>query len=141
MGVTGWNGPTWREEPIGLGRTAWYEAEHEERNDANYLRSDAGVFFPETDFSGMQGFFVENAKTLGNWDYLRTDASPHGNDDPPGAWFFREMMSWDLIKFTVGSLVTLQGQSLLSDYLWLLENLEAHDGLRDHMITDLRAAW
>ena len=125
------------EEPIFVSGTAWYEAEIDERNEANYLKSNDGVFFPETDFSGMQGVYVEDAKLSGNWDYLRTDASPYGDDDPPESYFFREMMAWDLMKFIISALAQLQGQSLLDDYLWLIKNLDAHDELRRHMCADL----
>ena len=128
------------EEPISVSGTAWYEAEIDERNEANYLKSNDGVFFPETDFSGMQGVYMQDAKLLGNWDYLRTDASPYGDDDPPESHLFKEMMAWDLIKFIILALARLQGQSLLDEYLWLLEKLEAHDELRRHMRADLGGA-
>ena len=125
------------EEPIFVSGTAWYEAEIEERNEANYLKSNDRLFFPETDFSGMQEFYLDDAKLSGNWDYLRTDASPYGGDDPPESYFFREMMAWHLIKYIISALVRLQGQSLLDEYLWMIKNLEAHDELRQHMCADL----
>ena len=117
--------------------SAWYETDVEERNEANYLKSDAGVFFPETDFSGLQGKIVEEAKFLGNWDFLRTDLSPSGTDEPPGAWFYREMMAWVLIKYITTALVKLMGKTLLDQYLWLIHNLEAYDELLQHMRDDL----
>ncbi len=125
------------EEPIFVSGTAWYEAETNERNEANYLKSNDGLFFPETDFSGMQGAYLEDAKLSGNWDYLRTDTSPYSDFDPPEAHFFREMMTWDLIKYIISALAKLQGQALLDEYLWLIKNLQAHDELRDHMSSDI----
>ena len=97
------------EEAIFVCGTASYEAEIEERNEANYLKSNDGVFFPETDFSGMQGVYIEDAKLSGNWDYLRTDANPFGDDDPPESYFFREMMAWDLIKYIISALAKFAG--------------------------------
>lgn len=125
------------EEPIFVSGTAWYEAEIDERNEANYLKSNDRAFFPETDFSGMQGMYIEDAKLFGKWDYLRTDANPYRDDDPPEAYFFREMMAWDLIKYIILALAQLQGRSLLDEYHWLMNNLEAHDELRRHMCADL----
>ena len=126
-----------RDEPILVGGIDSYKSEVQERNEANYLRSNDGVFFPETDFSGMQEVYLEDAKLSGDWDYLRTDASPYDDDDPPESYFFREMMAWDLIKYIISALVKLQGQELLDEYLWLIKNLQAHDELRHHMIADI----
>ena len=126
-----------REEPIITGGISWYETEIEERNEANYLGQNDGIFFPETDFSGMQTAYLEEAKVLGNWNYLRTDASPYASDDPPESWFFKEMMAWDLTKYIIVALARMQGQPLLDEYLWLINNLEAHDELRRHMSAGL----
>lgn len=117
--------------------TAWYEMPTQERNEANYLQSNAGLFFPETDFSGLQRHFIDDAELLGNWNWLRTDASPSNSEYPPEAWFFKEMMTWDLIKFVVMALVKSQGQRLLEDYIWLIDNLAANPELRKHMKNDL----
>ena len=125
------------EDPIFIDGTAWYEAAIEERNEANYLQSNAGVFFPETDFSGLQRHVVEEAKSLGNWNWLRTDATPSESEYPPEAWFFKEMMTWDLIKFVIAALVESQGQRLLEDYIWIIDNLDAYPELTQHMKNDL----
>lgn len=124
------------EKPISIGGTAWYETQVDERNRANYLQSNAGVFFPETDFSGLQGFTIDGAKLLGNWDWLRTDASPYP-DEPPEAWFHDEVLCWKLIEYIIMALAKLQGRHLLDQYIWLIENLDAYDELRQHMSTDL----
>ena len=126
-----------REDPIGIDGTAWYEWPTEERNEANYLQRNAGLFFPETDFSGMQGHFIENAKVWGNWDWLRTDATPQESEYPPEAWFFKEMMAWDLIRFVIMALLKSQGDGLLEDYIWIIHNLSAYHELKEHLERDL----
>ena len=108
------------------------------RNEANYLKDNAGLFFPETDFTGGQEWTVSTSKVVGNWDWLRTDANPLSEEEPPEAYFFAEMMAWDLIKYVIKALVSLEGQYLLDQYIWILENLDAHDDLREHMMADLR---
>ena len=125
------------EDPIFIDRTAWYEAAIEERNEANYLQRNAGLFFPETDFSKLHRHIVEDAKSLGSWNWLRTDASPGGSEEPPEAWFFKEMMTWDLIKFVIMALVKSQGQRLLEDYIWVVHNLDAYHELTEHLKIDL----
>lgn len=114
-----------------------YEFPVVQRNEANYLQSNAGFFFPETDFSGLQGWTVGIARTMGNWDWLRTDDNPMSNEDPPEAYFFAEMMAWDLIKYVIRILVTLEGQYLLEQYIWIIEHLDAYDELREHLKSDL----
>ena len=125
------------EEPIMGDGTAWYESAVENRNEANYLKPNDGFFFPEANFSGMHNYFLEDAKMTGNWDYLRTDVNPYGPDDPPEAYFFEEMMAWDLIKFVILALVSIHGQKFLDEFLWLIKNLDALDELRQHVISDL----
>lgn len=117
----------------------WHQFEVEERNDANYLRSNAGFFFPETDFSGDQESNIEIAKLLGDWDCLRTDSSPIDNSDPPEAWFYKEMMTWDLIKYLISVLVKLHGQPLLDQYVWFARKLEAHSDLSSRIEDEIRA--
>ena len=85
--------------------TAWYEMPVEARNEANYLQSNAGVFFSETDFSGLQRYFLEQAELIGNWNWLRTDTTPSESEYPPEAWFSEEMMAWNLIKFVISAMV------------------------------------
>ncbi len=114
-----------------------FDFEVEERNEVNYLKSNAGLFFPETDFSGMQGYRVQDAKLSGAWDCLRTDDHPFGGDDPPEAYFYQEMLTWDLLKFVIAALVQIHGPSLLDQYLWLIDNLEVDSELRLHMRKDL----
>ena len=130
-----------RETASGLGEeddgTAWYEMPVEERNETNYLQSNAGVFFPEPDSSGLQRHFVEEAKLIGNWNWLRTDASPRGSEEPAKAWFFEEVMTWNLIKFVIVALVKSQGRNLLEDYIWLADNLAANPELSEHMKNDI----
>jgi hypothetical protein len=109
------------------------------RNETNYLQSNAGIFFPETDFSGLQGWTVGTARTMGDWDWLRTDENPFSYDEPPEAYFFAEMMAWDLIMYAIKVLVTLEGQYLLDEYIWIIENLDAYDELREHLISDLKS--
>ena len=48
------------------------------------------------------------------------------------------MMTWDLIKYTIGALVTLERQ-LTNDYIWIIENLDAFGELKDHMLEDLKS--
>ena len=125
------------EEPIlGFG-SAWYETEVEERNEANYLKLNDGYFFPEAHFSGMHRHFLEDAKLSGNWDYLRTDANPYRTDEPPEAYFFKEKMAWDLIKYVISALVQVQGKHHLDEFNWLIKNLEANGELCEHVIADL----
>ena len=114
-----------------------FDFEVDNRNDVNYLKSNAGLFFPETDFSGMQSHWVKDAKLAGAWDCLRTDDHPFGGDDPPEAWFFQEMLTWDLLKFVIAALVQIYGPSLLDQYLWLIDKLDANSDLRQHMREDL----
>ena len=125
------------EDPILNHGTAWYEALVEERNDANYLNAHAGLFFPETDFSGDEGFIVDEAKSLGAWDCLRTDSSPFATDDPPEAWFFKEMIAWDLLKYVIAILTNLHGQKLLEEYLWLIRKLDANSELSMRMADEI----
>lgn len=125
------------EDPILNHGTAWYEALVEERNDANYLKAHSGLFFPETDFSGDQGFIVDEAKSLGAWDCLRTDLSPFATDDPPEAWFFKEMMAWDLIKYVIAILTNLHGQRLLEEYLWLIRKFASNSDLSMRLAADI----
>ena len=108
------------------------------RNESNYLKDNAGLFFPETDFTGGQEWTVSTAKVIGNWDWLRTDTNPLSEEEPPEAYFFSEMMAWDLIKYVIKALVSLEGQYLLDQDIWILENLDAHDELREHMMAELR---
>ena len=117
--------------------TAWFEMPVEERNEANYLQSNAGVFFPETDFSGLQRYFLEQAELIGNWNWLRTDTTPSESEYPPEAWFFEEMMAWNLIKFVISAMVRSQGHRLLEDYIWIIDNLDAYPELKQHMKNDL----
>ncbi len=124
------------EDPIFAKGTAMYAAAIVERNEANYLQSNAGVFFPETDFSGSQ-HVVKVAKSRGNWNWLRTDATPGGSEDSPEEWFAKEMGTWYLIKFVIAALVKSQGQLLLEDYVWIIDNLDAYPGLTQHMKNDL----
>ena len=126
------------EEPILGGGTAFFESEIEQRNEANYLRVNDGYFFPEANFSGMHGHFLRDAKFAGNWDYLRTDINPYGDDDPPEAYFFKEMIAWDLIKYVISALVNIHGHKLLDESLWLIKNLDALEELRQHLISDLK---
>ena len=123
-----------REEDDG---TALYEMPVEARNEANYLQSNAGVFFPETDFSGLQQYFLEQSELIGNWNWFRTDATPNESEYPPEAWFFEEMMAWNLIKFVILALVESQGQRLLEDYTWMIDNLAANPELKQLMRNDL----
>ena len=114
-----------------------FDFETKKRNKANYLQSNAGLFFPETDFSGAQGYRIQNAKLAGAWHCLRTDDHPFGGDDPPEAYFYQEMLTWDLLKFVITALVKIQGPSLLDQYIWLIDNLEADSNLLQHMREDL----
>ena len=107
------------------------------RNQANYPQVADGHCFPETDMSGLQEFTVNGARTTGHWNWLRRDANPFSTEDPPESEFYNEMMTWDLIKYTVRALVTLEGQ-LLSDYVWIIKNLEAFGELKQHMLADLQ---
>lgn len=109
------------------------------RNQANYLQSIAGVFFPETDLTGGQEFTVGTAQTIGHWDWLRTDENPFSYEEPPEADFFEQMMAWDLIKYVIGTLVAIDGHRLIDQYTWIIENLGAFSELREHMVTDLNA--
>ncbi|MBI4200889.1 MAG: hypothetical protein HY531_01200 [Chloroflexi bacterium] len=109
------------------------------RNQANYLQSIVGVFFPETDLTGLQEATVSTARRMGNWDWLRTDDNPMSEEEPPEAYFHEEMMAWDLIKYVIRALVALEGERLLEQYIWIIENLDAHDELRDHMKADLQS--
>ena len=61
------------------------------------------------------------------------------DEEPPEAWFHEEMMAWDVIRYTAKALVTLEGQDLLDEYIWIIEHLDAYDELRNHMISDLRS--
>lgn len=109
------------------------------RNETNYLQSNAGIFFPETDLTGLQEWTIGTARTMGEWDWLRTDDNPMSDEEPPEAYFFAEMMAWDLIKYVIKVLVTLEGKYLLDQYIWIIENLDAYHELREHMINDLRS--
>lgn len=109
------------------------------RNETNYLQSNTGIFFPETDLTGLQEWTIGTARTIGNWDWLRTDDNPLSYEEPPEAYFFAEMMAWDLIMYIVKVLATLEGQYLLDEYIWIIENLDAYDELREHMINDLKS--
>ncbi len=83
------------------------------RNQANYPQVIDGLFFPETDMSGLQEDTIESARTTGNWNWLRRDANPFSSEEPPESYFYNEMMTWDLIKYTIRALVTLEGQLLV----------------------------
>jgi hypothetical protein len=109
------------------------------RNQANYLQSRAGMFFPETDLTGWHRVTISDARVMGNWDWLRNDDNPMSYEEPSEAYFYEEMMAWDLIKYVVKALVTLEGKYLLEQYIWIIENLDAYDELREHMINDLRS--
>ena len=125
------------EDPPFPNGIAKYELEILERNSMNYLQSNAGVFFPESDFSAMPKYRIGSARASGNWDCLRTDAHPFGDDDPAEAHFSHEMLTWDLLKFVITALVKIQGSSLLEQYIWLIDNLDADSDLRQHMRDDL----
>ena len=124
------------EEALGLES---YKFPSMQRNQANYLQKFAGVFFPETDLTGMHEFTVSTARQMGNWDWLRTDDNPLSDEEPPEAYFHEQMMAWDLIKYLAGALVALEGQRLLDQYIWIIRNVDAHDALSEHMIGDLRS--
>ena len=59
--------------------------------------------------------------------------------EPPEAHFYEQMMASDLIKYLNKAMDALEGQYLLGQYIWLIENLDAHDPLRAHVIADLRS--
>ena len=118
------------EEPFGF--PSWL------RNQANYPQEIDGLFFPETDMSGLQKTTIGNARKAGNWNWLRRDVNPFSPEDPPESYFYNEMMTWDLIKYTIRALVTLEGQ-LMSDYVWIINNLDAFEGLKSHMLDDLQS--
>ena len=107
------------------------------RNKTNYLQEIDGLFFPETHFAGTQELAVMDARTIGNWNWLRKDANPFSPEEPPEAHFAWEMMTWDLIKYTIRALVTLEGQ-LMSDYVWIIRNLDAFEELKNHMLAELQ---
>ena len=108
------------------------------RNQANYPQVIGGLFFPETDMSGLQEDTIKNARTTGNWNWLRRDANPFSPEDPPESYFYDEMMTWDLIKYAIKALTALEGQ-LMDDYVWLIENLDAFEDLKQHMLDDLQS--
>ena len=108
------------------------------RNQANYPQVIDGLFFPETDMSGLQEQKVRGARTTGNWNWLRRDANPFSSEDPPESYFYDEMMTWDLIKYAIKALTALEGQ-LMDDYVWIIKNLDAFEELKQHMLDDLQS--
>ena len=108
------------------------------RNQVNYPQVVDGLFFPEADISRWHSEdTIRSARTTGHWDWLRRDSNPFSPDDPPEAHFAWEMMTWDLIKYTIRALVTLEGQ-LMSDYVWIIRNLDAFEELKNHMLAELQ---
>ena len=106
------------------------------RNQANYPQKIDGLFFPETHMSGLQEATIGNARVMGLWDWLRKDENPFSCIDPPEAHFADEMMTWDLIRYTIKALVELE-ENLIEDYVWIIENLDALEELKRHMLFDL----
>lgn len=53
--------------------------------------------------------------------------------------FFKEMMTWNLIKYTIAVLVALKGQDLLKDYVGIIDKIEAYPELGEHWKADLSA--
>ena len=128
------------EEHIFVGNTAYFQIPAMERNEVNYLRSNSGFFFPETTSHGILTNRAGETKQLGNWNWLRTDASLYGSQYSPEEIFFKEMMTWDLIKYTIAALVRSQRQELLKDYIGIIDNLEAYSELAEYLKSDLSAA-
>ena len=128
------------EEPIFAGDTAYFQVPTLERNEVNYLKSIAGFFFPETTSHGLLTNRAEETKNLGNWNWLRTDASLYGSQYSPEEIFYKEMMTWDLIKYAITALVRSQRQELLTDYMLMIDHLEAYAELGEYLKADLSAA-
>ena len=128
------------EEPIFGGGTAYFQVPTLERNEVNYLKSITGFFFPETTSHGLLTNRAEETKNLGNWNWLRTDASLYGSQYSPEEIFYKEMMTWDLIKYAIAALVRSQRQELLTDYMLIIDHLEAYAELGEHLKADLSAA-
>ena len=108
------------------------------RNQANYPQELEGLFFPETDMSGLQEDTIKSARTTGNWNWLRRDANPFSSEEPPESYFYDEMMTWDLVKYAIKALTALEGR-LMDEYVWLIKNLDAFEDLKQHMLADLQS--
>ena len=48
-------------------------------------------------------------------------------------------MTWDLIKYAIAALIRSQRQELLTDYMLIIDNLEAYAELGEHLKADLSA--
>ena len=129
------------EEPILGGGPAYFQIPALERNEVNYLKSIAGLFFPEATSHGLMTGRAAETKLLGNWNWLRADASLDGSQYPPEEIFFKETTTWDLMKYTISALVRSQRQELLTGYMLIINNLEACYELGEHMKADLATTY
>ena len=127
------------EERIFGGDTAYFQTPTLERNEVNYLKSIAGLFFPEATSHGLLTDRAGETKRLGHWNWLRTDSSLYGCQYAPEEIFFKEMMTWDLIKYAIAALVKCQRQELMTYYIQIIDNLEAYSELGEHLKADLVA--
>ena len=123
------------------------------RNQANYLQRIPGMFFSETDMTGMQAKFVGLAKKRGHWNPLDDDITKIGYsiEDDPDAEFTEERQTWSGLKYSIKAflLVGVGGSSelrdtllaerdtLLAEYVWIIESVIANEELKSQMISEI----